>query len=226
MRLAATLLVRDEEQILGAHLDYHLAQGVDLFLVMDNGSIDATPEILREYERMGAVRIVPGAEPGHYRQGEWVTKLARLAATEYGADWVLNLDADEFWWPNAGTLPDALASVPDRYGVLHAARIDFDPVPDSAEPFRTHDGSPEGAADALGNRGLPRVAQRGHQRAEVVTGNHARRPVVDAVRGRKDHARQREHVGRHGDGAPQISWWACQRREWPTNSQFNRRSRA
>lgn len=92
MRLAATLLVRDEEQILGAHLDYHLAQGVDLFLVMDNGSIDATPEILREYERMGAVRILPGAEPGQNRQGEWVTKMARLAATEFGADWVLNLD--------------------------------------------------------------------------------------------------------------------------------------
>ena len=174
MRLAATLLVRDEEEILHAHLDYHLAQGVDLFLVMDNGSVDATPEILGEYERAGAVRVVPGAEPGQYRQGEWVTTMARLAATEHGADWVLNLDADEFWWPRAGTLPDALAAVPDRYGVLHAARIDFDPVPDGDEPFwERMTVRRRVLRTPLGNRGLPRVAHRGDPRIEVVTGNHA-----------------------------------------------------
>jgi hypothetical protein len=174
MRLAATMLVRDEEHILRAHLDYHLAQGVDLFLAMDNGSVDATPEILREYERAGAVRIIPGAEPGRYRQGEWVTRMARLAATEHGADWVLNLDADEFWWPRAGTLPDALAAVPDRYGVLHAARIDFGPAPDGEEPFwERMTVRRRVLRTPLGHRGLPRAAHRGHPGIEVVTGNHA-----------------------------------------------------
>src|SRR3712207_1277816 len=119
MRLVATLLVRDEEELLGACIDYHLAQGVDLVLAMDNGSQDATPDILRTYERDGAVRVIPGADSGQYRQAAWVTKMARIAHAEYGADWVLHLDADEFWWPTpGGTLPDVLASVPDDYGVV------------------------------------------------------------------------------------------------------------
>lgn len=173
MRLAATLLVRDEEHILRAHLDYHLAQGVDLFLVMDNGSVDATPDILREYERADVLGVVPGAEPGQYRQAEWVTRMARLACTEHGADWVLNLDADEFWWPHAGTLPDALAALPDRYGVLQAPVIDFDPVPEGKDPFWARMTVRRRVLRTpLGNRGLPRVAHRAHPQIEVAPGNH------------------------------------------------------
>ena len=48
-------------------------------------------------------------EPGEdLRDGEWVTRMARLAATEFGADWVINSDADEFWWPRGGSLKHVL----------------------------------------------------------------------------------------------------------------------
>jgi hypothetical protein len=46
---------RDEADILPANLEYHLAQGVDVILVTDHGSIDRTPEILAEYRRTGRV---------------------------------------------------------------------------------------------------------------------------------------------------------------------------
>ena len=46
MKLVMTLLVRDEEDILAQNLEHHLAQGVDFFVVTDNGSIERTPDIL------------------------------------------------------------------------------------------------------------------------------------------------------------------------------------
>ena len=60
--------------------------------------------------------------------------MARLAATEFGADWVLNADADEFWWPQGASLKDVLAAVPARYGVVRGAWRNFVPRPED-EPF-------------------------------------------------------------------------------------------
>ena len=100
----------------------------------DNASSDGTTEILERYERAGVLRLI--REPADdMRQDEWVTGMARLAATEHGADWVINSDADEFWWPRGGSLKDVLATVPDRFGVVRGCWRHFLPRPDDGAFF-------------------------------------------------------------------------------------------
>jgi hypothetical protein len=130
MKLVQTLVVRDEADILDAQLTYHLDAGVDFVLATDHESRDGTLEILEAHERQGHLRLF--REEGEMRESAWRTRMARLAATEHGADWVINTDADEFWMPRRGTLKDALEAVPDRYGIVWALTRHFVPRPGAA----------------------------------------------------------------------------------------------
>lgn len=134
MKLVMTLLVRDEADILDAHLAFHLNAGVDFVIAMDHRSSDGTTEILESYEHDGYLRLIrqPALE---VRQSEWVTSMARLAASDYRADWVINSDADEFWWPRASSLSEALAAVPSGYGVVYAPMCYFLPASGDGELF-------------------------------------------------------------------------------------------
>jgi hypothetical protein len=134
LRLVATLVVRDERDIVGAQIAYHLNAGVDFVIATDHDSRDGTSEILGAFEREGCLRRI--SESGPVREELWRTRMARLAASEYGADWVINSDADEFWWPRqGGSLKDLLAAVPPRFGAIGAINRHFVPVADGSSPF-------------------------------------------------------------------------------------------
>jgi hypothetical protein len=133
VKLVQTLVVRDEVDIVEAQVAYHLSSGVDFVLATDLDSHDGTTEILESYERKGLLRLF--RESGDMRESVWRSRMARLAATEHGADWVINTDADEFWMPRRGTLKDVLAAVPERYGVVWAITRHFLPRPGDMESF-------------------------------------------------------------------------------------------
>lgn len=121
-----TLLVRDEADIVDDQIAYHLAAGVDMVIATDHRSVDGTTEILERYEAQGTLHLIrEGGE--RIRQSEWVTRMARLAATEYEADWVVHSDADEFWWPHRGTLRNVLEGVPAEYGIVRGFLQNFVP---------------------------------------------------------------------------------------------------
>lgn len=173
MKLLMTLLVRDEADILRENLEFHLAHGVDEFIVMDNLSLDGTTAIAEEYERAGVLRLVP--QPADdYAQGRWVTEMARRAASDLGADWVINCDADEFWCPATGSLKDTLAAINPGAPAISAERTNFVPRPDTGEPFwRRMDVRRAVSTNLLGQPLPAKVAHRGRQDILVAQGNHS-----------------------------------------------------
>jgi hypothetical protein len=134
LKLVMTLLARDEADAVDAQIAFHLNAGADFIVATDNRSEDGTTEILEGYARGGHLHLI--REPGRdLRQAEWVTRMARLAATDFGADWVINTDPDEFWWPRAGSLKEVLAGIPARYGIVRAVVRNFPPRPDDGAFF-------------------------------------------------------------------------------------------
>ena len=134
MKLVMTLLARDEADIVDAQLSFHLNAGVDFVVATDNLSQDGTTEILESYARDGHLHLI--REQGAYlHQAAWVTRMARLAATDFGADWIIHSDADEFWWPRGESLKEVLVSIPERYGVVRALLRHFVPRPENGSTF-------------------------------------------------------------------------------------------
>lgn len=172
MKVVMTLLVRDEEDVLAANIDFHRAQGVQFFIVTDNKSADTTPEIIKAYEAQGVARyLYEGADD--YDQTTWVTRMARLAATEHGADWVINNDADEFWWPHGGDLHTAFSAVDSRYTTVVAQRHDFVPLAEERDVFyRDMVYRKYLSLNSKGNPLPPKVAHRAHPDVVVPQGNH------------------------------------------------------
>lgn len=115
MRVVLTMMVRDEADVIAATIEHHLAEGVDHILVTDNASVDGTREILSDYARVAPITVLD--DPEHRKQqAEVVTRMARRAATELGADWVINGDADEFVLAGDRTVAEALAEASPRIG--------------------------------------------------------------------------------------------------------------
>jgi glycosyltransferase involved in cell wall biosynthesis len=168
-----TLLARNEEDILDAHLAFHLNVGVDFVVAIDNGSEDGTTDILESYARDGYLDL--SRDDRDLDQPGWVTQMARRAATDFGADWVINSDADEFWWPRGGSLKDVLSAIPARFGSVRGMWRHFVPRPHGEEFFAermtvrvsnpgTEENSPYSPRFKTAHRADPRVT--------VLGGNH------------------------------------------------------
>jgi Glycosyl transferase family 2 len=173
VRLVLTLLVRDEEDVIDANLRYHLAAGVDFVIATDNRSEDGTRRILEAYERRGVLRLID--EPAdNYDQAVWVTRMARLAATDHDAAWVINSDADEFWWPKRGDLKDVLLRMPAEAGAVAIPRVNFVPSADEEGSFYERLTVRETvSANVHGDPLPPKVAHRATRNVTVEQGNHA-----------------------------------------------------
>lgn len=134
MRVVLTLVVRDEADIVDQQIRYHLEAGVDFVIASDHRSADGTTDILERHQCEGHLRLIRRTEGGFF-QTRWATEMARLAATEHGADWVINADADEFWFPREGSLREVFEAVPRRFGAIRGIWRHFVLRPQTDKPF-------------------------------------------------------------------------------------------
>lgn len=172
-----TLLVKNEEDILEQNLIFHKEKGVDFFIVTDNNSTDRTPEILRKYKEKGWIKEIIEEKATDYRQKIWVDRMVWRAKTVYNANWVINADADEFWYPASGSLKEALQKTsanvikcsmkcvyPEENKRLEEWKYTVDPVEDIA----AYDLS----RYSLFARQIPKVMHRTKGYIQISMGNH------------------------------------------------------
>lgn len=106
-RLVMTLLARDEADVIGHNIEYHLRHGVDFIIATDNASQDGTLEILKKYEAAGRLHLIEEKALDH-DQARWVNRMGLLAVEQYHADMIIHCDADEFWTASSGNLKTEL----------------------------------------------------------------------------------------------------------------------
>ncbi len=150
--VAVVAIVKNEADYLEEWLAYHLALGVDHFVIYDNGSTDGSAELLERYINHGLVTRI-----------DWPIGGGQLAAYNHSlrmfgaaARWLAYYDPDEFLVPLADDdIPSFLARYPDA-AVLRVPRVEIG--------FSGHRTKPEGltideytgVADVLGlDRDLP-----------------------------------------------------------------------
>jgi hypothetical protein len=178
MKLVMTLLARDEADVIEDWLAFHLNAGTDFVIATDNRSEDGTTDVLERYAREGHVHLLREAGED-LRQNEWVTRMARLAATDFGADWVINSDADEFWWPRGASLSEVLAAVPARYGTVGGFLRTFGPPADGGDGSFAERMTVRFSALAPINdpaslfKPIRKIVHRAHPEIQVTRGNHA-----------------------------------------------------
>ena len=172
-KLIMTLLVRDNADIVAPHMDFHLAMGVDHIIVTNNRSEDATRDIVAGYVRRGVATLIDEFDDD-YDQSAWVTRMARMAAGKFAADWVINSDVDEFWWPLDSDLKAAFSGIQAGIDVLSSPRLNFLPMRAASDVFwREMIWRHVVSRNALGGPLPEKVAHRGAADVTVANGNHA-----------------------------------------------------
>ena len=116
MKLVAIGTVKNEADIIESFVRHNLRQ-VNELLLIDHGSTDRTPEILRALQQEGLALRVERSEALHNLQDVQCSRLARQAFAD-GADWVIPLDADEFIAPAPGRRLADLLSLPNAPACL------------------------------------------------------------------------------------------------------------
>ena len=132
-KLAMTLLVKNEIDVVEENIRFHRKMGVDTIIVTDNYSTDGTYECLQRLLDNGMIdQLFLDREPS-YNQTEKVDRMIRTACDNYHADWIMNVDADEFWFSRSGDLKTEISAA--RCNVMKCRMVNV--YPDEQDIFQS-----------------------------------------------------------------------------------------
>lgn len=108
IKLIMTFVVKNEDDIIEQNIRFHHAMGVDGFIVTSNNSTDKTNEILERLKKEGLVlHIFYETTPDH-KLNIWVSRMVQMATDKYHATWMINADADEFYYSKSLNLKESI----------------------------------------------------------------------------------------------------------------------
>lgn len=170
----AISMVKNEADILESTVRHTFAQGIDRLFVVDNGSTDGTRELLERLAGEFPISIGDDSEVGYY-QDHKMTALAH-AARRHGAEWIVPIDADEFWFAPGMRVADYLRSRPRAETRTTATMYNLFPTPGNPSLTGLRDGP---LRLDFRPHVLPKVATRPHPLLWIGMGNHsALRPGI------------------------------------------------
>jgi hypothetical protein len=175
VKLVAVSRVRNEIDIIEPFVRHHAAC-FDKIIVLDDGSSDGTYEALQALQATGLPLVLLREPSVGYEQSRYMSRLAHMAADQFGADWIAPLDADEFIeTPADTTLAQWLAEQPPRLltmpwnNFLWRAQDDDDPEPNPV--LRQNLRLPPQTRDGLTKIIIPAGLLAGGV-VEIAQGNH------------------------------------------------------
>ena len=107
-KLIMTLLVKNEENIIETNIRFHAAMGVDGFIVTSQNSTDKTNDILEKLKKEGLVLDIIYTSEKQFLQTKFVKNMINIATNKYKADWIINADADEFYYSKSLNLKKSI----------------------------------------------------------------------------------------------------------------------
>lgn len=107
-KLIMTLVVKNEEDIVEQNIRFHCAMGADGFIVTSHNCTDNTNAILDNLKKEGLVLDVIYQTGEKHQLNVWVNQMIKLATKKYGATWMINADADEFYYSKSLNLKQSI----------------------------------------------------------------------------------------------------------------------
>lgn len=189
IKLVMTLVIKDEEDIIETHIRFHKAMGVDGFIVTSHNSIDNTNKILEKLKAEGIIYEIFHETCTEHKHHIWVEKMVNLAKSKYKANWVINADADEFYFSKSLNLKSDILKYHklginslkvDSNFLFPDGRVDYIHCPFFAKkPFFKFEAEmlninniPE-YQDYIGTRGCTKVIHKTKGFIGIVDGNHS-----------------------------------------------------